>query len=221
MKCPTGVCNEGAGCYTYRVEHGVIFSPMMGNHDARSFEQATDVDLARAVASAPPGEAGAAEGELYRRLAPRVRLYGLRHTRDEQQAEDLAQEVLLITLEALRHGKLREPDRLVSFVLGTCRLIVRGGRRGERRRRELLDRFGPDLYPDAAVTGTAPDTGRLAGCLERLAERDRSVIVLSFYEERSAPDVGEELGLTAANVRVIRHRALGRLRDCMAPGGSS
>jgi hypothetical protein len=28
--------------------------------------------------------------------------------------------------------------------------------------------------------------------------------------------VGQELGLTAANVRVIRHRALTRLRACLA-----
>ena len=40
-----------------------------------------------------------AEAELYRRLAPRVRLYGLRHLRDAQAAADLVQQVMLITLE--------------------------------------------------------------------------------------------------------------------------
>ena len=47
----------------------------------------------------------AAETELYRRLAPRVRLYGLRHLREPHAAADLVQQVLLMTLERLRAGK--------------------------------------------------------------------------------------------------------------------
>jgi RNA polymerase sigma-70 factor (ECF subfamily) len=41
------------------------------------------------------------------------------------------------------------------------------------------------------------------------------VLVLTFHSERSALEVGRELGLSAANVRVIRHRALTRLRACL------
>jgi RNA polymerase sigma-70 factor (ECF subfamily) len=61
----------------------------------------------------------------------------------------------------------------------------------------------------------ALDRERLAGCLERLAERERSVMLLSFFADKAADEVGAELGLSAGNVRVIRHRALGRLRECM------
>jgi RNA polymerase sigma-70 factor (ECF subfamily) len=63
-----------------------------------------------------------------------VRLYGLRHLRDEQAAADLTQQVLLIALEGLRKGRLREPEKLVSFVLGTCRMVVLDLRRTARRR---------------------------------------------------------------------------------------
>jgi RNA polymerase sigma-70 factor (ECF subfamily) len=45
------------------------------------------------------------------------------------------------------------------------------------------------------------------------------VVVLSFYAERDAEGIGLELGLSAGNVRVVRHRALSRLRACM--GGAS
>ena len=58
----------------------------------------------------------------------------------------------------------------------------------------------------------------MADCLRRLAERERSVIVLSFYEERTAADVASMLGTTAGNVRVIRHRGLARLRSCVDGG---
>jgi RNA polymerase sigma-70 factor (ECF subfamily) len=58
--------------------------------------------LARRIAGAGRAPESAAEAELYRRLAPRVRLYGLRHLRDPQAAADLVQQVLLMTLERLR-----------------------------------------------------------------------------------------------------------------------
>jgi hypothetical protein len=59
----------------------------------------SDGDLARAVAARDPGPGGAAESELYRRFAPRVRWYGLRHLRDEEAARDLVQQVMLLVIE--------------------------------------------------------------------------------------------------------------------------
>ena len=53
-------------------------------------------------------------------MAPRIRLYGLRHLRSATAADDLVQQVLLNLLEALRAGRLREPDKLAQFVLGTA-----------------------------------------------------------------------------------------------------
>ena len=52
-------------------------------------------------------------------------------------------------------------------------------------------------------------------CLSRLAERERAVVLLSFYAEKTASDIGNELGVKEGNVRVIRHRAVERLRTCM------
>ncbi len=174
-----------------------------------------DADLARRIASGGSVGASDAEAELYTRLAPRVRLYGLRHLRDEQSAADLTQQVLLMTIERLRGGKIREPERLASFVLGMCRMVVLDLKRGGRRRERVLGQFADDLPRAGAGDQPRLDTERLTTCLERLGERERSVLVLTFHAERTALEVAEELGLTAANVRVIRHRALARLRLCM------
>jgi RNA polymerase sigma-70 factor (ECF subfamily) len=92
-----------------------------------------DAALARRIAAAGAGIDSAAETALYRRLAPRVRLYGLRHLRDPHAAHDLVQQVLLMTLERLRAGRLRDPERVASFVLGMCRMVVL-----EIRCREML-----------------------------------------------------------------------------------
>src|SRR5580765_68705 len=110
-----------------------------------------DAELVLQIGSGIDGEA---EAELFRRMAPRIRLYGLRHLRDKHAAEDLAQQVLITTLEALRAGRLREPEKLASFVLGTCRMTVLDLRRNAQRKAALLEQFGPDLL--APVESSAP-----------------------------------------------------------------
>ena len=180
-----------------------------------------EAELAQRIATAAPRIDAEAEAELYRRLAPRVRLYGRRHLRDDDDAHDLMQQVMVATIEKLRAGELREPERIVSFVFGMCRMVTMEIRRGSRRREQLLEEFGADLTIADIATAPRLDEAKVAACLERLAERERSVLILSFYEEEHADKVGETLGLSAGNVRVIRHRAIERLRECVLGKGKS
>jgi RNA polymerase sigma factor (sigma-70 family) len=52
-------------------------------------------------------------------------------------------------------------------------------------------------------------------CLHRLGERDRRVLVLTFYVEKTSSEIARELGVTGTVIRVARHRALERLRECV------
>jgi RNA polymerase sigma-70 factor, ECF subfamily len=175
--------------------------------------------LARRIAGAPAGQAHDAEAELYRLLAPRIRRYGLRHLRDAHAAADLAQQVMVLTIERLRDGTLREPDRVLSFVLGTSRLTVMDQRRGERRREDLLQRHAHMLLPEPeAHVSPRLDHRRVADCLDRLPERERAVLVMSFYDDQPSDAVGRQLGLSPGNVRVIRHRGIDKLRRCVESG---
>jgi RNA polymerase sigma-70 factor (ECF subfamily) len=171
-----------------------------------------DAELAVRIATGRDREA---EAELYRRMAPRIRLYGLRHLREAAAAEDLMQQVMVTALEALRSGRLREPGKLANFVLGICRLTVLDLHRGAARKRLLIERFGAELPAAAAPAMPVLDRKTLARCVEGLKERERTVIVLTFFEERTGGDVARSLGVSEANLRVIRHRAIHRLRECM------
>ncbi len=173
-----------------------------------------DATLARRVAQAAPGIDGEAEAELCRRLAPRVRLYGLRHLRSESAAADLMQQVMLLMIERLRAGEVREPEQLVSFLFGMCRMLVLDLRRGTRRRERLLETYGEALVPEQTQAPN-PDRGRLADCLARMPERERTILMLTFYDDLPAEALARELDLTPANVRVIRHRGIERLRGCV------
>lgn len=175
--------------------------------------EASDAVLIAAIAL---GGAGRREAEraLCRRYAPRIRLYGLRHLRDQERARDLVQTVLLGVLEAARDGRVRAPEQLVRFVLGTCRNAAL--RLGE------LDRRAEPSTEEVLVAAAGIETPRdpvnaavLLRCLGSLGDRPRRVLELSFHDELDSDAVAARLGLSRGNVRVIRHRALAALRACL------
>ncbi len=174
-----------------------------------------DAALAERISSCAPVRDPAAEAELCRRLGPRIRLYGLKHLRNEAVAADLVQDVLLLTLTKLRQHELREPERVASFVLGVARQTVLDWQRRGRRRARILEAFSMDLAPQDEEPPEPIDSRRLGDCLAALPERERTVLVMTFYDDRPADAVAAELKLSAGNVRVIRHRGLERLRGCM------
>lgn len=178
----------------------------------------SDEALARRIAGGLAGTTDAEEAELYRRFAPRVRLYGRRHLQNDAAADDLAQDVLLLTLERLRAGEVRRPEEIGSFILGTSRMMAHAERRVTRRREALTARF-MDARPETGPgSGAELDAPRVAACLRELTERDRLVVLLTFYADREAPRIAEDLGLSPGAVRTIRHRAMARLRDCVLGG---
>lgn len=173
-------------------------------------EHEHDVDLVGRIAL---GDGTKAEAEMCRRFAPRIRLYGLRHLRSDERARDLVQAVLLAVLQAARSGRIENPQHLDRFVLGTCRNIA-------HRFRETEDRFVS--IDDANVNLGLPlpelellDRGALMRCLSRLDERARTVMWLTFNEERAPQEIAAALKTTLGNVRILRHRAMRDLRKCM------
>lgn len=188
---------------------------MPGIEYPASLDAADDGALARMIASSPPGFANDAEAELYRRFAPRVRLFGLKHLRDEPAAQDLAQQVLLVTIERLRAAGVRNPDQIGSFILGTSRMMTQAQRRTEQRRAEVRTELAHLASASMLPAADPPDRSHLVRCLRALGERDRAVLVLTFYAEQPAADIAEALGMSPGTVRVARHRALARMRDCL------
>ena len=183
-----------------------------------TLDAVSDEALARRIADGTAGTTDAEEAELYRRFAPRVRLYGRRHLRSAAASDDLAQDVLLLTIEKLRAGGVRQPEEIGSFILGTSRMMAQSERRVVRRREALAARF-IDSSAHVAPASAAPlDAPRVVACLQALAERDRLVVVMTFYAEREAPGIAADLGVSPGAVRAIRHRALARLRECVLGG---
>jgi RNA polymerase sigma-70 factor (ECF subfamily) len=88
-------------------------------------------------------------------------------------------------------------------------------RRGIQRKQRLHEQFVAELPVSVAPSLPSLDQEQLARCIQLLKERERTVIVMSFYDEKTGADLASFLGVSEANVRVIRHRALHQLRDCL------
>jgi len=160
------------------------------------------------------GNRPAEEARLCELFGPRVRRYGLRHLRDGALADDLVQQVLLVTIEKLRAGGVRDCDQIASFVLGVSRTVARDMRRAGWKRDQMAEAWGREQTLSA--TPSEPIDGeRLHDCLSALPDRDRLIVTLAFYVEASTAETSRRLGLSGANVRVIKHRAMRRLRDCL------
>jgi RNA polymerase sigma-70 factor (ECF subfamily) len=173
-----------------------------------------DADLARRIAGAERGSVEDEEAELYRRYARRVYHYGLRHLRAEDRAFDLVQEVFVVTIEKLRSGAVREPERIGSFILGVARMVSRSAGRLAAREQTAND-IGEFVFEVGPTTSDPIARDHLARCLEALPERHRSIVLLTYFAEQSTGDIATSLGLSGNNVRVIRHRSIAQLRSCL------
>ena len=75
-----------------------------------------------------------------------------------------------------------------------------------------LEQLAPRRPPEHA----GYEVIHLEDCLTQLPQRSRDVVQLAYAEARSADEIASRLGTSAVNARVLRHRTLQALRDCMS-----
>jgi RNA polymerase sigma-70 factor, ECF subfamily len=179
-------------------------------------EATPDEELVQWIADGDPRRE-AAEAVLCRRFAPRIRLYGLKHLRNADRTRDLTQTVLVALLRAARERRIDDPHRVARFVFGTCRNTVARMRKQEARVPLATDEAIAAL---ASVPPQTIELNALFACLAKLEQRASQVVMMSFLEGRSADEIALALAARPGNVRVIRHRALGFLRQCLDGDGA-
>jgi len=178
-----------------------------------ALEHVTHAELVERAARGADREA---EGEVCRRFGERIRLYGLKHLRNDDLAKELVQRVLVVVIQALRGGRIEEPAHLDRFVLGVCRNTALRLRAVEARvepvETEMLEQLGVSVEMSAQPM----EMNALFDCVSRLEPRAQLVLHLAFIRDKSADEIASVMEISAGNVRVVRHRAMASLRDCMA-----
>jgi RNA polymerase sigma-70 factor (ECF subfamily) len=101
-------------------------------------------------------------------------------------------------------------------------MMVKNAARNRRRRRFLARPHVP-LADDLAAPGEKADETlaradehvKLRLCVDELCEIQKAVVTLRMLEEQPGEDVARALGISAAHVAVLLHRAKNSLRACM------
>ncbi|HEX9037797.1 MAG TPA: sigma-70 family RNA polymerase sigma factor [Ktedonobacterales bacterium] len=139
------------------------------------------------------------------------------------EAEDVAQEALLGAWKAAQ--SLREGDTARPWLLRITANVChdwRRGRNGTRARITTLSSDAADEIEAVAVDSDDPGTGEavvrldLRRLVDALDDDLRVVIVLRYYAEMNASEIGAALGIPASTVRTRLQRAIAALR---ASGG--
>jgi RNA polymerase sigma factor (sigma-70 family) len=124
------------------------------------------------------------------------------------QAEDLVQTVLTRLVARGLQG-LDEPRAYARRSL--VNEYTSQGRRGSTYQRVLARWSGSDR--DHAPGPQPEDRLAVLDALRDLTERERSVIVLRYYEDLPDVEIAEIVGCSRSTVRSIVHRALPKLRE--------
>jgi RNA polymerase sigma-70 factor (ECF subfamily) len=177
--------------------------------EARRFSPTTDA------------ECDALASELSDRFRDRIRFFAARRLRDRDAAEDVAQEVLRRTLEALRAGRVENREALPAFLFQTARHVCMQWGRSEGRRDRAFNRLQGGMTEadpgEDTLTGLITEERRdeVREAFAHLGPGDREVLSLSYVDSLGADEIAKRLNLTAGAVRVRRHRALNRLAEIL------
>jgi RNA polymerase sigma-70 factor (sigma-E family) len=130
-------------------------------------------------------------------------------TGDRDSAEDLVQEALGRAAQHWSRVDLPQADAYVRRILYTRSIDAWRWRRRQPDPVEVTER---DAAPMRDALGRADDRLTLGAALARLTPRQRAVLVLRFYEDRSEVETAVLLGCSVSTVKSQTRHALERLR---------
>ncbi len=141
---------------------------------------------------------------------------GLYRRLGSQPVEDRLHEILVVVLEAIRRGELRDPERLAGFVSTVARRSVAAEIRGAiSRRRRLVDSSNCEAATPAALSpeARAVDGEQVATILEivrGLKARDREVLTRFYLKEETPLEICEGMHISHTQFRLWKSRAVAK-----------
>jgi RNA polymerase sigma-70 factor, ECF subfamily len=160
-----------------------------------------------------------AEDELFRRYKDGVAIIIGRIVHNESATEDLSQDTFRISLEKIRDGDVREPERLSGFICGVARNLAHDY---VRKMRRLTNQEG--ILDAEQIRDPQPDQFDQLWSKERAVivrqlireikvDRDREVLSRYFIAEEDKEQICADLGLTSHHFNSVIYRALKRYKE--------
>ena len=153
--------------------------------------------------------------EVYDHVAPRLRAFILRQTRDAHRTDDVVQQTLL-SIHRARASYLRGAGVIPWAFAIARRLLIDASRRGRHEVLQeddasVVEACSLELGPDELVQ-TKQAAERLRGVLASLPESQRIAFELLKYDGLTLVEAAEVLGTTVTAVKLRAHKAYVALR---------
>lgn len=155
---------------------------------------------------------------LFERYVPLVRTVVRDNVRDPDDHADCVQEVFARAIESL--DRLQDPRRFRPWLLAIARHVAIDGRRrtskdtARQAEQEADELPAPKRTPSIEVE--LRQLGhQVRGAVAGLPAREATAVALATYLELSPAEIGEALGVSSGNAKVIVHRARRRLRNAL------
>lgn len=170
-------------------------------------EQLQDPDIIRQVLSGQQ-QAYAILVERYQHF---VFTIALRHVKDREEAEDMAQETFIKAYRSLADFKGDSKFSTWLYVIcnNTCMSHTRK-KKNDVISLEEHHEFIPDSTKDSRTQKIV-----IQKAIEHLGETDAQIITLFYLAEQSLEETGQILGLSLSNVKVRLFRARQKLKDIL------
>lgn len=158
---------------------------------------------------------------LHERYWNRIRYFAMGQIRDRSLAEDVAQETLRRTFEALRDQRVRDHAALPAFVFQTAKNICLQHFRSSRRESAAhgaLARGAVESEDGSAIDSLIETERRevVRRALATLESRDRQLLTFLYVDGDDHATTAARLGIDPPALRVRKHRALTRLRAAIS-----
>lgn len=158
-----------------------------------------------------------AESELYAYILRGVSFW-LRFSNSVDLRSDIAHDVFIICLRAIREGRIHDLERLPGFVLTVVKRQIAKQKCELARDAVRFEEFRGETFPDIR---TMPFGGieyeekrkRTLEALEALSTFDRELLVRFYFLGETPETIMGAMSITYTQFRVSKHRAKSRLLE--------
>jgi len=163
----------------------------------------------------------ATEEHFARYFGELIQIKAASRLRSPSGADDVRQETLFRVLRNLRQGTIEHPERLGAYVNTVSNHVIQETFRRGRRTGEFPEGVGEIPSGEASAESSLLQVERsdlVRRALDELSDRDRELLQRIFLDDEDKDAVCKELSVSREYLRVLLHRARGRLRATLSSG---
>lgn len=155
--------------------------------------------------------------EMMQQLVPRLkRFLSIHMNASRADAEDCAQETILQCIEIIKQDKLRDTDKVLSYIMTSCRNNYL--KMKEKMKEEHFEEVPDHNYSSAEQLLNLLDKEKkriLEWCLSQL-KKDYQAFMRYWFRNpgAEAEKVAEQFDLSVSNTWTRKHRIINKLNEC-------